>query len=98
MEQIKSIVADVIKDILAKQERGPGGDIAELWNHGATKKVSQHTKSNFFKNGTLYINVENSAWLYELKSKQAAILKKLKKISKNKIIDVKFKIGDIDGN
>ena len=98
MEQIKSIVKDVLKDILDKREQCPGGCVESIWSQSATKKISRHTKYKFFKNGKLYINVENSAWLYELNSKKAAMLKKLKKISKNKIIDLRFKIGDINGN
>lgn len=98
MEQIKSIIKDVIKDILGKQEQCPGGGIESIWVRSTTKKISRHTKYRFFKNGKLYVNVENSAWLYELNSKKAAMLKKLKKLSKNKIIDLRFKIGDINGN
>ena len=98
MEPIKSIVTNVLQDILDRRERSPGGDVESIWLRSATKKISRHTKYRFFKNGKLYINVENSAWLYELNSKKATMLKKLKKLSKNKIIDVRFKIGDINGD
>lgn len=98
MEQIKSIVKDVIKDIQAKQEQNPDGDIKAMWIRSARKKIAQHTKCRFFKKGKLYINAEDSAWLYELKLKKEEILGRLKKISKNKIKDISFKVGEIHGD
>lgn len=98
MEQIKDIVRDVIQGILKKQEENPGGDIEQNWTRSATKKILQHTKFRNFTKGNLYINVENSAWLYELRQKKPVLLKKIQKLSKNKIIDIKFKVGDIHGN
>lgn len=98
MEQIKSIVKDVIKNIQDRQERGPGGDIEGAWIKSAKKRTAQYTKIRFFKEGKLYINVKDSAWLYELNSKKKDMLKRIKKISKNKITDIRFKVGDINGD
>lgn len=98
MEQIKSIVKDVIKSILEGKEQNPNGDIESIWIKSVKKRAAQHTKIHFFKNGKLYIHVEDSAWLYELNLKKEDILKRIKKISKNKIKDVRLKIGDIYGD
>jgi len=96
MEQIKSIVYDVIKNIQDKQ--APSGDIEGLWIKSVRKKAAQHTKVRFFKKGKLHINVESPAWLYDLKLKKEDIIKKIKKLSKNKITDLRFRVGDIHGD
>ncbi|MBL7130324.1 MAG: DUF721 domain-containing protein [Candidatus Omnitrophica bacterium] len=98
MEQIKSILNDVINNILKKQQQNPEGDIESIWIRCVRKNVAQHTKTRFFKKGKLYINVENPAWLYELNMKKEDILKRLQKLSKNRIMDVRFKVGNMHGN
>ena len=95
MEQIKSIVADVIKNIQKQKEKNPGGDIKDMWRRSARKQIAQHTKLHYFKNGKLYINAENTSWLYAARLKKQEILGRLKKISGNKIHDLRFKVGDV---
>jgi len=99
MESIKSILGSVLKDIEKKQAQLPGGNLQDLWAKCVAKKTLKHTKVNFFKNGRMYVNVENPGWLYELNIHREEILKKLQKISKDKIKDIKLKVGDIkNGN
>ncbi|NQU19118.1 DUF721 domain-containing protein [bacterium] len=98
MESIKSILNVVIGDIQKKQQQYPQEKIENIWKKCVKKIISQHTKASFFKKGKLYVNVENSAWLYELNTKKEDIVKRLKKISKNKIKELRLKIGDIYGN
>ncbi len=98
MEQIKSIIKDVIGGIQEKQENNSCGDIESAWVKSAKKRAAQYTKIRFLKAGKLYVNVKDSAWLYELNSKKKDILKRIKKITKNKITDIRFKVGDIYGD
>ncbi|MDD5617595.1 MAG: DUF721 domain-containing protein [Candidatus Omnitrophica bacterium] len=95
MESIKSILYDVFKGLQAQQKQLPDGDLRQLWEQSAKGKIAKHTKVTFFKNGKLFVNVENSGWLYELNTKKEDIIKHLKKISKNKIKDIKLKVGDV---
>jgi predicted nucleic acid-binding Zn ribbon protein len=95
MEQIKFILNNVIKNIGQKQE--DSGELESAWRRCIKKSATKHTKISFFKNGILYINAENSAWLYELNTKKDEILLKLQKFTNNKIKSIKFKVGDING-
>jgi predicted nucleic acid-binding Zn ribbon protein len=95
MELIKSILDKVLKDIEKKQAQLPDDSLDGLWEKCAGKKALKHTRLSFFKNGKVYINVENTGWLYELNLHREDILKKLKTKSKNKIKDIKLKVGDI---
>lgn len=95
MEPIKSILDSVLKNIEAKQKQHPEGDLDELWLKCVRKKTAKHTKVSFFKSGRLYINVENPGWLYELNINREELLKRLQKVSKNKIKYIKFKVGVI---
>ena len=97
MESIKLIINNVIRDI-QKQQLTPKEDIEDIWRRCVKKNVAKHTKASFLKKGVLYINTENSAWRYELSIKKEDAIKKLKKISKNKIKDVRFKVGEIYGS
>ncbi|MDD5292160.1 MAG: DUF721 domain-containing protein [Candidatus Omnitrophica bacterium] len=95
MESIKAILHSVFKNLEEKQGQHPKEGFEALWEKCCTKKTAKHTTVSFFKNGTIYINAENSGWLYALKIKREEILKKLRKISKNKIKDIRLRVGDI---
>lgn len=97
MERIKSIIGEVLKGIREKQGQCPDEQIEDIWVRCVRKNTAQHTKVRFFKKGKLYINIENPGWLFELNTKKEKIVEKLKKLSKNKIKDIRFKIGDIYG-
>ncbi|MDD5004947.1 MAG: DUF721 domain-containing protein [Candidatus Omnitrophica bacterium] len=96
MESIKSIINGVIENI--KKQQRTQVDIENIWRRCVNKAAAKHTKAVFLKSGRLYINIESPAWLYELKLKKESITKKIQKLSKNKIKEVRFKIGDIHGN
>lgn len=95
MEEIKSILGKILRNIEAKQHAED--DIKKNWEASVTKKISKHTKVTFFKKGELFVNVENPTWLCELKSNKENILEKVKKISRGKIKSIRFKVGAIYG-
>ncbi|MFH1621770.1 MAG: DUF721 domain-containing protein [Candidatus Omnitrophota bacterium] len=98
MEPIKSIIGDVLKKIQNNKEQGLDEDVEKVWIKSVQKKIAKHTRIRFFKKGKLYVNAEDSAWLYELKINKEEILRKLQKFSKNKITDAIFKVGDMHGS
>jgi predicted nucleic acid-binding Zn ribbon protein len=99
MESIKSILGTVLKDIEKQQRQLPEDNLEDLWAKCVEKKALRHTKVSFFKSGRIYVNVENPGWLYELNINREEILNKLQKKSKNKVKDIKLKVGDIkNGN
>ena len=95
MEEIKSILWKILKNIEAKQQEED--NFKKYWEESVTKKISKHAKVTFFKKGELFVNVENPTWLCELKSNKETILEKIKKISKGKIKSIRFKVGAIYG-
>jgi hypothetical protein len=95
VESIKGILNSVLKDIEKKQSQLPEDNLDDLWASCVAKKALKHTKVSFFKNGKIYINVENPGWLYELNLNREDILKNLQKKSKNKIKDLKLRVGDV---
>ena len=96
MEQIKSIVDIVLKRIEKKQQFFNEENEA-IWKQCVKKGVAKHTKVRSFKHSKLHVYVEGPAWLYQLNIEKEQVLKKIKKISKNKIKDIKFTVGDING-
>lgn len=96
MEQIKSILEAVLSGIKNKQQFSVEA-IEGIWKRCALKKIAAHTKVRFFKQGKLYIYVENPAWLYQLNIEKEQITKKLQKLSKKKIKDIRLSVGEING-
>src|SRR3989338_4744590 len=98
MEQIKSIIGSVLQNIQKKRELYPEEGIEEIWLRCVKKNMAKHTKAHFLKRGTLFVNVENPAWIFELNIKKEEIVEKLQSLSKNKIKNIRFRVGDIYGN
>lgn len=95
METIKEILGKVVGDI--EQRRNLQDDIETLWNRAAHKRFSKHTKAQRLKGSTLYINVENSTWLYALRMQRNRIEKALQRLSEKKITHMSARVGDIYG-
>ena len=98
MEPIKPILDKVIEGIQKKQQQNPNDKIENIWVRCVKKNIAQHTKVRLFKKGKLYVNAESPVWLYELKIKKDGIAQRLQKLSKNKIKEVRFRVGDIHGS
>lgn len=70
--------------------------VRRAWKAVVGKRAKAHTLPVSLKKGTLSINVDSSAWLYELTLKRREILKKLdSKIKGNKIRLIRFRIGEV---
>ena len=64
-----------------------------VWQEEVGERVAAHAKPVFFKNGRLFVNVDSSAWLNELKFLKAKIIKQLnEKLEINKVKDIIFKV------
>jgi len=70
-------------------------DMALAWEEAAGEKASRHSRPTSFKGGTLVVNVDTSAWLYELTVAKKEVLGKLGvNLKGKKIKDIRFRIGD----
>jgi predicted nucleic acid-binding Zn ribbon protein len=91
---IKEVIDGVLdgwqKDKLSKKEI-----LEAAWKKACGKKALRHTRIASFKSERLIVEVNGSAWIYQLTLKKPEILKKLKKeLSEFEVEDIQFRIGD----
>jgi predicted nucleic acid-binding Zn ribbon protein len=93
MDKIKDVLHSVFRD-LEKKQQGVDFEKASLaWEKAVGPKAAAHTKIVYLTKEKIRVNVNNSAWLFELNLKKGQIQKTIKK-SLN-IDDVRFRLGDI---
>lgn len=92
-------IGDVLKDVVEQLGQTKKKDIARifsLWPALAGKQLSRHTQPVSLRRGTLLINVDESAWLYQVNLQKEVLLKRLKtKLGADKIQKLQLRIGDI---
>lgn len=93
MDNIKDIIVKVIGN-MAAQKGGDFSDITRVWPTVIEKKALAHTKVVGTKDGIVLINVDSSAWLYQLNINRTKILKKLQSDISD-IKNIRFKIGKV---
>jgi len=94
-ERLGRLLAGVIKSLGAKEHLGKE-EIELAWRAAAGGSAATHSRPVSYKRGTLVVNVENSSWLYELTTHKKDIISKLEKgLEREKIKELRFRIGDI---
>ncbi len=93
MESIRDIIPQVIENLSGKRPNS-ARNIHEVWKI-VVKEGAQHSTVIDFKKGILRINVDSSAWLYQLNLQKAAFLKSLKN-EIPEIADIIYKVGKIN--
>ncbi len=93
-------IADIIERVIAKaikNRRKEQKNIESAWLGSVDEKIKKHTKICSLKDKTLRVNVDSSAWLFELRNRHKKdILAKLKQKAGEKTIkDIRFKIGEV---
>jgi hypothetical protein len=91
MEQIKDILPQVIGN-LSSGKPEIQTRINKLWIKLLEPKLVRHAKPAGFDKGTLTINVDSPAWLFQLNFKRQQILSALQKEFKD-LAAIKFRIG-----
>lgn len=89
---IKDVLSSVILQMSGEKKRKIGR-IKEAW------KDSEHAAPVAFKSGRLVVNIDSSAWMYELNLKKEQIRSGLnERLKKDDIIinDIILRIGDIN--
>ncbi len=93
-EQIGSTIAQLM-DAWKHQRGGErDADPEELIKKILTKKEIGHIKIKSFRNGTVGIAVDSSAWLYTLGMRKAAIAAALRRGNPS-VKDIRFFLGEI---
>jgi len=86
-ETLKNIVQDIKKNKLDKEK------IMQTWMD-INQDYTKHASPASLKRGILYIDVEDSDWLYYCALKKEEIKEKIKAVfPENVITDIKFKVG-----
>lgn len=97
MEKIKDVLGVVLEDLL---KRGKETDLEKtqaVWKKIVGSKACAHTKIVCLTKEKIRVNVDSSAWLFELNLKKEAIQKELKKALN--IRELYFRLGGIgDGH
>lgn len=93
-------IGDIVGGLLEglKKAKGQSGDVGGALVKILDKRARLHIKPVAIKGKELVVNVDSSAWLYTLNSRKPRLLGDLKEaIGSNEIIDIRFRIGEVDG-
>lgn len=96
MEEIKDTIKTVIEMLELRRRQSLREGLETLLKKAFSKKEREHIKFNYLKRGILNINVDSSAWLYQLNLQKDTLLTKLHRES-SVIKDIRFKLGEIRG-
>ena len=95
-EPIKDVVKNIITTWGKEATSFNEDQIARIWEGVAGSRLAKHSKPVSFKAARLVVNVDSSAWLYELTMQRPEILKKLKKkFIKKPLKELQFRIGEV---
>jgi len=94
-ENIGGVINQVIKKLDAKTH-GQREDVVEAWQDAIEPDAASHTKPVAIRKNVLTIEVDSSTWLYFLSLKKKNILTAMQKtVGKDKIEDIRFRMGEI---
>lgn len=93
MQEIKSVLKSVFRDMM-KQQKGRDLDGAKaVWRRVVGEAAAAHSQIVYLTKDKIRVNVNSSAWLYQLNLKQDTIRKEFYRALK--IEDVKLRLGDV---
>lgn len=88
MEHIKQTLQSVFKNI-EKKGSGQSAKAFRLFLSSLKKAERKHVKCTYLRQGILSVNVDSSAWLYQLNLKKGSLLNKLG------LKDIRLRIGEV---
>jgi predicted nucleic acid-binding Zn ribbon protein len=93
---IKDVIKDVIKAWSGEARGSSQEEILKMWEGACGRSLAAHSKPVSFRSSRLTVNVDSSAWLYELTLCKRDILKRLqRKFKKKPLKELQFRIGEI---
>lgn len=93
MDTIEDIIKNVIHSIL-DQNTEQSRQIQKSWNELITEKEREHTNLDGIKAGHLSVIVENTTWLYHMKTRKDHLLKEIQKQHPD-VQQIRLKVGKI---
>ncbi len=95
MDEIKDVLHIVFQDLMKKQKGMDFQKTLDVWKRVVGPKAYAHTKIVYLTKDKMRVNVNSSAWLYELNLKKERIQREMNKVLK--IQEVKFRLGEVKG-
>ncbi len=94
---LKELLKKVIKNLGGK-DKLTQEDVVAIWQEAVGDAAASHARPASFRKMSLIVNVDDSGWLYELTTRKKEILAKLEgRFGNRKIVDIRFRIGEIKG-
>lgn len=92
-EPISSLLQGIVENI-SRAKKNDINTIVNEWSNITGREIFRHTKPVSLKQGNLLVNVDESAWLYQVSFMKNDIVTALnKKLGQNKIKNIRFRIG-----
>jgi predicted nucleic acid-binding Zn ribbon protein len=92
-DELKDILKDVWRDLAKKHKEQDTDKVQTAWEKIVGPSASAHTRIVYLTKEKIRVNVDSSAWLYELNLKKEHIKKELS--GSLGIGDVRFSLGEI---
>jgi hypothetical protein len=92
-DSVKTVLGDVLRGLKNKDSGCDEDCLRAALRDIIGDKALTHTKIVYLTKGRIRVNVNSSAWLYELTLRKNPILQALKK--KLSVTDIAFVLGDI---
>jgi hypothetical protein len=89
-----AVMPKLMKDLRMDQKRGEA-EIVRVWNNLIDPAIVAHAQPAGIRNGTLFVNVDNSVWLSEIvRYRRKEILERLQNSFGPKFIQkISFRVG-----
>ena len=95
-EPIGNVVKNVVEG-LGHSKKSDAHKILSLWSGLVGRAMAQHSRPAGLARGRLLVNVDESAWLYQINLQKAKLLSAIqKKVGKQKVRELQFRIGKIN--
>jgi predicted nucleic acid-binding Zn ribbon protein len=89
----KNTIKTVINNLFEKMQGSIKTEIQKIWDTQISEEIKLHARISQLNNNKLYIDVEDSNWLYWLSLNRDIIYNKFKPlISKKMIRDIKMRV------
>lgn len=98
VSHISNTVKEIFENIEQQSTSGKTGqDIVAVWSKAAGEAASAHSQPTALQNKTLVINVDSSAWIYQLRLKERDLLKKINTLlEKEAVQKIRFRAGQVN--
>ena len=90
MEAIGGVLQRVVRDLGLEREM-QGWKAAEAWPGIVGARIARHTRCTGFREGTLRVEAESSAWMHELSYLERELVRKINRhLGADFVREVKF--------